>query len=373
MNPKPLFTAVVCLLLFTFVSYAQPQAPPAFDFAQMRKTPMFQQNMKMGVQTAVRSFWDGRGTNLMAVGLLQDPDTRVAFGVSDEQYQSIQDFQPKMMVEMQKNPEFLKIMGEMQAIQNPNDPFLQNANEETRKKLLDIQGRIMSLSMNLMSDVIDNTLTAEQKQKMAEAQLAIMEEMPMISPSIFEVLNLTDAQKQQMEGIKKELEPEFEKNLETFADDSVILANKMFDEMEKQGGFEELFGNPANIQKRMPEFQEKIQTMQKKLLEDPEYKRIHDRVNSQSQAFSTQLKTKMFDVLTDEQWARLQKLIDSPPEHAKLLAKKMKEQKAASEKAGAWQPGPNSWKPGDPIPEQYRQERRERTRQRAGFAREESP
>jgi Ni/Co efflux regulator RcnB len=84
--------------------------------------------------------------------------------------------------------------------------------------------------------------------------------------------------------------------------------------------------------------------------------------------------TKMFDVLTDEQWARLQKLIDNPPEHAKAYAKKLKEQMGESEKTGgAWQPGPNSWRPGDPIPEQYRQQREEqRTRQRPGFPRSES-
>jgi Ni/Co efflux regulator RcnB len=62
----------------------------------------------------------------------------------------------------------------------------------------------------------------------------------------------------------------------------------------------------------------------------------------------------MFDVLTDEQWDRMLDLIDNPPDYVKKILRKWKE---ASEKAAEWAPGPNSWQPGDPIPEKYRQER----------------
>jgi Ni/Co efflux regulator RcnB len=77
------------------------------------------------------------------------------------------------------------------------------------------------------------------------------------------------------------------------------------------------------------------------------------------------LKVEMFDVLTDEQWNRMLNLIDNPPEHAKKIIAQMREkseQESAYASTEAWQPGPNSWKPGDPIPEGYRQQRQERGR-----------
>jgi hypothetical protein len=192
-----------------------------------------------------------------------------------------------------------------------------------------------------------------------------MAEMPIVSPGMYEALHLTDAQKQQMETIKKGLEPEFEKNLDRVADGSVTLMSKAFAELEKQGidnlG-KMMEGQEGTQQEKMRAMQEKMQAIQKKLMEDPEYKKIADELQSQGQAFTMQFNTKMFDVLTDEQWKRLQNLIDNPPEYAKAFGKKLKEQRAANEKAGAWQPGPNSWKPGDAIPEQYRQERNERSR-----------
>jgi len=69
-------------------------------------------------------------------------------------------------------------------------------------------------------------------------------------------------------------------------------------------------------------------------------------------------------VLTDEQWKRLQELIDHPSELAKIVLKKLKEDRGESEEGknpgGGWQPGPGSWRPGDAIPEAYRQERNTR-------------
>jgi hypothetical protein len=59
------------------------------------------------------------------------------------------------------------------------------------------------------------------------------------------------------------------------------------------------------------------------------------------------------------QWDRFQELIDDPPDYIKAWHKKLKE---AAKEAGTWQPGPNSWQPGDPIPEGYRQQRQERGR-----------
>jgi Ni/Co efflux regulator RcnB len=69
---------------------------------------------------------------------------------------------------------------------------------------------------------------------------------------------------------------------------------------------------------------------------------------------------KMFDVLTDAQWTRLQNLIDNPPHYIKEYLKQQKKYRDEAEKQEVLVPGPDSWQPGDPIPEEYRQERNTR-------------
>ena len=364
MKTKVLFFTLSCLLLLSVIAHAQPGGMP--NFAQMRQSPMMQRTMEMGMKTGIRSFWDGRGTNLMALGLLQDPDVRAALNVSDEQFQHIQGIPMNMQGSLMTNPEFQEAIQEMQALQIQGNPFAQDLDEETMNKFASVQARIGALTVNAMSDAIGNALTSEQQQKMLEGQLAMMGEMPIVSPNMFEALNLSDAQRQQMEGIKNELEPEFERHLEDFASGQMIVMNKMFDEIERQGGFNTAnTQDPEGMRENMRAIQERAQSATQKLMaEDPEFKRIAEELQSKGKAFATQFQIKMFDVLTDEQWARLQDLIDNPPEYARVLLRKMKEQRGETERArassGGWQPGPDSWKPGDPIPEAYRQQRNER-------------
>ena len=328
------------LLGLTASAVAQDDSPPN-DFMRTRKSPMVQRGMKMSVIVNFRAFWNGQGTSVMAAGLLNDPDIRTAWDISDEQYQKIRS--------TQKSPEMQETMLEYETLQNPDDPFLENTDEETKTKLFDLQERMILLNMDDVVNALDNALTSEQKQKIKEAQLASMGEIPIISLSAFEALNLTDTQKQQMENIKKELEPEFENHLKNFVDGQIMIANKALDAFEKLGGkdFED-------FTKKAPLITTKLKT------DDPQFKKTFEDIVTQSRLFTTQFKTKMFDVLTDEQWKRLQELIDTPPEYAKVLRKKLKEQIGESEKTDAWAPGPNSWRPGDPIPEGYRQERSKR-------------
>ena len=319
----------------------------------------------MHAKTEIRMFWDGRGINAMAFGGLEDTESRIAWNVSDEQYQQIDDDIEKglteYMIEQDKNPEFQAFMKEALAFdkQIRDDPDLQNADESTWEKFRDILTRSESFNATYVRiDALENALPPEFKQKVKEAQLASMAEMPFVSLHAFEALDLTDTQKQQMEKIKKELEPELEKDLEKFVENRVVLLNKFDAELAKQGGY----GDNPNREEAV----QKWQAILKKLMaEDREYKRIHEESQSLVKQFSTQFKIKMFDVLTGEQWARLQDLIDNPPEYAKAFRKKMKERWGESEedeKNGVWSPGPNSWKPGDAIPEQYRIERNTRSR-----------
>ena len=304
----------------------------------------------------------------MVFGVLQDAEIRTALDITEEQFQQIQSTPMTMHGSLLENPKFQEIMKEMQALNIQGNPFAQDLDEETMDQFATIQRRIMALSMDTIYDAIDNALTPEQQQKIQEAQLATMGEMPIVSPSTFETLNLTDAQKEQMEGIKKELEPEFEKNLKNFSSGHMIVMNKLFDELEKQDTFninmremQERDGDVNAVMENAKAIQEMAVAATKKLMaEDPEFKRIQDETNTKCKAFASQLQVRMFDILTDEQWKRLLELTDNPSALAKVLLKKAKEQRGVSEAGIGWQPNTNSWKPGDPVPETYRQERNTR-------------
>ena len=329
--------AVLYLLFFAGISFAQ-------DPSRMRKSPVGQQIMKSGFKETFRTLWEGQGaTHYTAFTLLNDPIVRTAWGISDEQHRQIQaGIQTSTNNAMKENPELAKLWKEWRTIQGSGIIYAEEADEETMKKVQNIMEKMGPLMINASADGINSVLTPEQKQKIKESQLANMGEMPILSPNMFEALGLTDPQKQQMEKIKKEFDPEFKKILENYANGEFTLMTKMWDTLEKEGkGFT---------------FEDT--TMRKKLMdEDPEYKKLYDEIQSQGRLFATKFKIKMFDVLTDEQWTKLQKLIDDPPEYAKAFGKKLKELSGENEQAGAWQPGPNSWKPGEAIPEEYRQQR----------------
>ena len=379
MKMKSLFFPLSCLLLVAVMGTNQlTQAqPPDIDFAQMMQSPLMQRTTEMSIQHAFRSFWDGRGTNLMAMGLLQDADLRAAWNVSDEQFQSIS---PMHLIRgMMENPEWQEMQGEMGAFMQSagvqGNPFEMDFDEETMDRFVDIQGRIMALSMDFMSDAIGDVLTPEQQQLIGEAHLAAMGEMPIIAPGMFEVLGLTDDQRQHMEEIKNELEPEFERLVADYASGTMVVMRKLFEELDRDGGLDFNINpeDPDGMQERVMQehiraMQERMQAAMRRLMdEDPEFRRVSEAMQSQGVEFTTQFRIRMFDVLTDEQWDRLQDLIDNPPESARILLRLMREQRGeggeseeASEQPGVWQPGPDSWRPGMPLPEQYRQQRQQR-------------
>ena len=266
-----------------------------------------------------------------------------ALGISDEKHLQINDdTQVRFQKYLSEHPEYEEMLFEIDRFSvSDNDPIAQ-------KKFLDLMEKSINISCAISLDAVENALEPDQKQRIRETLLASMSELPIVILDTFEALGLTDAQKQQMEKIKKELEPEFEKLLDNYIDRQMFLENKRIDELVKQKV------KLVETSKMTPVILKKLMT------EDPEYKKIYDDIRAQGRAFATQFKVKLFDVLTDEQWARLQNLINNPPEHAKAYLKKMKEQREEAETAGGWQPGPNSWRPGDPIPEEYRQERNKR-------------
>jgi Ni/Co efflux regulator RcnB len=326
----------------------------AMGFAEPLDQDYFKEQLqKNGDRALNRANWNGSlGSTL---GAADQPEFREAWNISDEQYRQIRQIRysdggpMKEIIEYHQSPEYLKLLEEERTL--AREPRYRNADGKTKADIsLGFEEKNFAIIRDIRENALNNLLTAEQKQKIREFELVNMSEWRFISFHSFETFDLTDAQKQELEVLKKEFEPEFERQLEDFVNRQ-DLDNQMYRMMkavhEKQGGG--LF----NVQK-----QNEIRA--KMLVENPEFKRMHEKMVAERELFATQFKKVMFDVLTDEQWDRYVKLLDNPPDYIKAWRKKIEDAKEAAKKESEWQPGPNSWRPGDPIPEQYRQQRNER-------------
>ncbi|MDR3232077.1 MAG: hypothetical protein LBT46_00135 [Planctomycetaceae bacterium] len=323
---------------------APPTAPPRqINLKQVRRDAP----PKAAVRNLFRSQWNGTSTGMVAMQLIYNEKIRKAWNISDEQYGRMTG---DIVQQLASRPEWLEIQAEIKKIQKPDDPAFQNADAETKQKWEELRERQATFMIDNYPREAGKLLTQEQRQKMREFQLATMSAAPIISPDMFEGLGLSDEQKRKMDNIKKGLESEYIQNTDEMMDAMVVYQEKIYEKIEKENG--------SMIDAK--EFGEKMRAAEEALKSEGEFKKIMQSPLDKSRALVTRLKIKMFDVLTDEQWAKLQDLIDNPPDYVKEELAKMKKQFGDDRQSDVWQPGINTWKPGDAVPEEYRQERAKR-------------
>jgi hypothetical protein len=273
----------------------------------------------------------------MILQTIGEPVIRAAWGISEEQHQLMGNHVVASLEDMSANmpaPFVSRIQTQEETGRGVGFSIHTTHSNVTAEEVIAVSEKVAASMMDARTSALHEYLTPEQWQRINESQLAIMGEIPFIPLCAFGALGLTDEQRQEMERVKKELDPEFEKTLKNWVNGTISL-------ISTQG------------------------------VEDPEFKRIFTEIRNQGQAFVTQLRTRMFDVLTDEQWFRLQDLVDNPPEHVLAFRRALRELRGESdeveetesaESADVWVPGPNAWRPGMAIPDEYRIQRNERRR-----------
>ena len=229
-------------------------------------------------------------------------------------------------------------------------PFGVNVNDEILKRA--------KIAMEAMNNAIKEILTPDQKKKVKAFQISAMSFSEYISPGMFEVLDLSAEQMKQLDGIKKTIEPEYEKYVDKVVDVGWIFFEKYQTELKK------LHSDVTDpIERRKMLTIDHVKAVEEKVKKsNPALVREMDDIRESGEKLADSLKIKMFDVLTDEQWNRMVNLIDNPPDYVKKILAERREREKSDSSTGVWQPGPNSWKPGDPIPEGYRQQRQEQGR-----------
>ena len=339
---------------------ARMQAQQAAMHA-MQRSPEMQQMQRNSMRQMVNSFWSGDGSNLMAMGFLQQEDFRAGIGVSDEQFQNIHNVPQRFM---ENDPGMRQFHEEMTELMTQDGgPFGENGTPEMQQRFAELQMQMQTQMqermMEAMTNAINENMTPDQIQKIREAQISTMSEIPFISPNIFEALDLSDLQKRQLEEIKKEMAPEFEKYTDKFIDMGMRQMEAVQDALERAHEITD----DEERRNYMRNMQDNIRRA------NPDIQRAMNELRESGRVFSEALKVRMFDVLTDAQWRRMTGLIDNPPEYVKTVLAEMRRQMGADDPqavsrqpGGGWQPGPDAWRPGDAIPGEYRIQRETRSR-----------
>jgi len=350
-------TVIFLLGLATMVSAQDDAARQAREAQRaMMRSPAMQQARRNAFKQMMGSFWNGNGSSLMAVQLFQQDDFREGVGVSKEQSQKLQDSMQNIMMNMHNDPDFRPIQDEMgRLMSETGGPFSENSSEETLTKFFDLQTKMQEVLFTKMNSIVNESLAPDQLKKVKEFQISMMSEMPIVSPGMFEALDLSDSQKKQLDEIKKEMEPEFLKSLDKMIDSQMKFSEKFQDALD-----DKLAGVTDHEEQRKI-----IEAIVKKIREEnPDIQREEKEMLEDGKLFTNKLKFRMFDVLTDEQMERMAQLIDNPPDYVRKaiaqIRKQMGHDDSPVSESGEWKPGPNSWKPGDPIPEEYLQQRQER-------------
>jgi len=267
--------------------------------------PRIIESQAMMTKRVLHSFWHE--------GFLSAPELCAVLGISDAQTQKICDKRTNY-------PESQEVHKLHRTFMRMAAPFLKpdclhngvyDVDEETLNKLFEIQQKKETLRTSFRIRSEESALTPEQIHKINEIRLATMGKIRRISSRAFEALDLTDAQRKEVERIKNELAHEFEKYLEDTAKNQILLMKEIMNESGKK---------PAD---RNPSEGDAVALL-RWLKESPERSRILDEIQSQSRTFATLFQTKMHDVLTDDQRQHMQRLIDNPPEHVQIFLNKIR-------------------------------------------------
>ena len=302
----------------------------------------------------MRSTWNGQGTWL-PLRIMARMGNEDGLGLTENQKQRLSSLLYKedeimrdLFIQMHANPtqELTQALEAQRAAQLPDDPFFDRATEEQKNALREASLMLLDLLMTAMQAEVENTLTPEQMLQVRKLEMQLMPAMGIPFPSMFEPLGLTSEQKEEMNKIADEMKGEFDRLTQEQATLKVerlvatfgLLQGKSFTSHE--------------------EFQQAQQEVFRQFVPSEAMRKKNNDLQEQGKKFMTLLQNRLMNVLTDEQLDKMQKIMDETPESAKKIIAQFQSGREAQAKEPAYVPGPDSWRPGMPLPEQFKIERR---------------
>ena len=351
-------------------------AAQEFDFMKAMRSDMNRRYHMNENRSQYWAMWDGNGASRSMQPFVFRDEFRQGLGLTDEQHEQLTFMYSKngtmghwYRSKAQTNPELAALLEESDRYNatRRDDPYGEKLTEKDIQARLDNLAKSSAIYRAETQKDVENLLTPEQMQAVKEYELAMIGEVPILNPSMFGSLGLTDEQKIQMETLKRELEPDFGKIVEEFVVAEDAIQQWKFDMFEEIGlKFDEngrlVDENGKSLENDPEAAKKKMELMEKKFAENVEMRTRMEKLSERASGFMRGFQFKMLDVLTDEQLLKMQQIIANPPEYVKKVRNKLQTERAERQKQSKdnWQPGPNSWQPGDPIPVEYIEQRQQR-------------
>jgi len=376
MRTIPIVALFCCSLLFATASVQEPSAEQRQIEKRLQKllSPIQRLEWEAERLATMRSPWNGHGTWMSfntimrfggenELGLTEEQKQRFSFHYTDDGIRYTKEgMEANWFVEMDQNPtlEYTQAMEAMKTAysRHSDDPWLERATEEQKNVLREAFTGDWNLFFAAQHKEILEILTPEQMLQLRKLEMQLMPAIGIPFPSMFDPLDLTEEQKKEMDKITEEMKAEFDKLILEVAIDG---AEQMSSQYELLRG--KSFASEEEFQKASEKAREAAnvpsEARRKKFLDHLE----------RGTKFVTLLQTRLMDVLTDEQLDKMQKILDETPMFAKKVIAGIKMQRAIQQLSPTYVPGPDSWRPGDPLPEKFKQERQQ---QRSRFPRGES-
>jgi len=354
------FAALSCLLLFSVASaqeHSEQQMQRVIqrtveNYIQQRQNPRRQLQWEADHLT-YRSTWRGHGSWMSLntflrlggeaeLGLTEDQKHRLSYlyksnGVSGDW---------KRSMEANPTPEYILAMEAIQATEIPDDPLFERATEEQKNAFREAFLAPLMLFTKVAQADIEETLLPEQMLQVRKLEMQMMSEFGFLFPAMFDPLDLTDDQKEEMNQIAQEMEAEF---------DRLTMEQALF----KSERLVAMYGSlREKSYTSIEEFNESLQNLQRLFVPSETLRKKGEDLHARGTRFVTLLQHRLMNVLTDEQLDKMQKILDETPDLIKRLIASRRAARESQEKAPGYVPGADSWRPGMPLPVEFKEERR---------------
>jgi hypothetical protein len=347
--------ALLCVsMLFAGASAQEPSAEELqrqFEY-ELRKlqSPRNQLQLEANYLARYHSDWIGQGTAnfLSNVALRRDSD--LDLGLTEEQKSRLSFLDHDKygewlrQLDWQNIPEAVQAEAAYKAAHMPDDYLFERATEEQKKTYREAMVAAITYSGAVTQRELQETLTPEQMFRVRTWEMQSMAELGLPHPAMFEILDLTDDQKKEMDKIAKEIKVEFDRLVIEFA----ALHFKM-----ESAGYQLLEGKSFVSREEFDKAlrEARISAGGKEI----DRQRAFEKPGVE---LMTLMRDRMMNVLTDAQLDRMQEILDATPEYLKRRIAGSRTQREAAKKSPTYVPGPGAWRPGDPMPMQFQEERR---------------
>ena len=364
MKTLPLLAPLCFTMLFGVAVAQEPSAEQTQIEKQLRYllSPIQRLEWEAEKLAPWRSTWNGYGT-WMTFRAIMVHGGENELGLTDEQKQRFSfryqrgaegdGVETNWFDEMSKNPtpEYTQAEEAYKAVYFPlreSDTLLERVTEEQKNAYREVAAFEWNLFYAAQHKEIVEILTPEQLTQVRKLEMQLMPAVGFPFPSMFEPLELTEEQKEEMNKITKEMKAEF---------DQLVLEIAIYESGERQSRYETLRGKSfASKEEFWKARSEAARTVTPQSRES-QRKNFADW-SERGIKLATTLQSRLMNVLTDEQLDEMQKILDETPMFVKKFIAGFKMLQAAAKMSPGYVPGPDSWRPGDPLPVQFKEERK---------------